>query len=116
MHIRKTPAAIEYIVTFDATFLIERSYALSANVGIFRCRAYNRIISDVVSIPYKLYPGQVISPKMTKDLRRVFQILIAHGADKNNTSTYSKKNDPRTLRKRVRMADLRRILERIDRS
>ena len=38
------------------------------------------------------YPGRVITPELTEDLRRVFRLLIKHGADKNNTSTYSKKS------------------------
>ena len=38
------------------------------------------------------YPGRVITPELTEDLCRVFRLLIAHGADKNNTSTYSKKS------------------------
>ncbi len=38
------------------------------------------------------YPGRVITSEMAEDLRRVFRLLIEHGADKNNISAYSKKS------------------------
>lgn len=38
------------------------------------------------------YPGRVITPEMTGDLRRVFRLLIEYGADRSNVSSYSKKS------------------------
>ena len=38
------------------------------------------------------YPGRVITPEMTQDLRRIFKLLIDAGADRNNVSAYSGKS------------------------
>ena len=42
--------------------------------------------------------------------KRIAWLLLESGADKNNISAYSKKAHPRTLRKRIRLADMRRVL------
>ena len=38
------------------------------------------------------YPGRPITPEMCEDMRRIFELLIQAGADKENVSAYSKKS------------------------
>ena len=38
------------------------------------------------------YPGRPITPEMREDLRRIFKLLIAAGADRENVSAFSQKS------------------------
>lgn len=86
----------------EAFSFLERMLALGADANMTDYYGRNSLM-EAVSEACNLcpvrnadtgeyYPGRPITPEMRDDLRRIFRLLIAAGADINNTSTYSKKS------------------------
>ena len=84
----------------DAFAFLKRMLELGADVtqtNYVSCNCLMEAVSEANHLcPHidiktgKPYPGHPITPEMQEDLRRIFQLLIDAGADRNNISSFSK--------------------------